>query len=208
MFTGLVKEVGTVLQVNPNTEGKRITIGSKILIEEMSIDDSVLMNGVCQTIVKVSNKMFEVQAVHTTIDKTTLGNLKPNSKVNLELALRPIDRLGGHIVQGHVNGVGTVQSIRRIGENYNINFKLPREFFRFIISEGSIAIDGISLTVAAIDRHRNICTTTIIPHTLNNTTFAELKTGDKVNIEVDMIAKYIDNLLVKDKISEFSHGHI
>lgn len=196
MFTGLIKEKGVVAQVIPNVEGKRLFIESKKLIGNMDVDDSICVNGVCQTVVGKRGNIFEVQCVHTTLEKTTLGKLKRGSRVNLETALRWSDPMGGHLVQGHVNGVGRIKSIKKMGKNHLITFSSPAHFFRYIIDEGSITVDGVSLTVAQADREKNLFSVSIIPHTLEMTTFFELKVGDEVNVEVDVIAKYIENFLL------------
>ena len=131
------------------------------------------------------------------MEKTNIGKLKQGDKVNLELALRPMDRLGGHFVQSHVNGVGAIKSVNQRGKNWEITIDAPKELFRYIISEGSIAVDGISLTVARL-REREF-TVSIIPHTYENTILHTKKIGDSVNIEVDMMAKYLENFLQFDK---------
>lgn len=199
MFTGLVKDIGKVRSVTTNAEGKLFTIESKNLIKDIQIDDSVSVNGACQTAVRVDGDTFTVQAVHTTLEKTTLGNLKVSDEVNLELALRLSDRLGGHLVQGHVNDVATIISIDSRGNNYNVRLQVSRDQMKYIVKEGSITIDGISLTVADVDKEGRIFTVTIIPHTWKNTVLRNRHNGSKVNIEVDILGKYIESLLgVKD----------
>ncbi len=193
MFTGLVKEMGQLVSSVTTAEGKRLKIKAPKLIGEIAVDDSVSVNGVCQTAVKIDGDCFEMIAVHTTLEKTTLGKLKQGDNVNLELALRASDRLGGHIVQGHVNGTAELQHVENFGENYNLRFKIHSDLRKYIIAEGSIAIDGISLTVSAIGDHW--FGVTIIPHTWHNTVLGQRSVGDKVNIEVDVLAKYIENLI-------------
>ncbi|RLA63119.1 MAG: riboflavin synthase [Epsilonproteobacteria bacterium] len=203
MFTGLVKEVGRIKEIRSNPEGKELIIESKELLPEMGIDDSVSVNGACQTVTEVRNGAFKVQSIHVTLEKTTLGSLKPGDPVNLELALRASDRLGGHFVQGHVNDCGVISNIKSIGENYLYSIKYPENLGKYIISEGSIAIDGISLTVARLNREARELTVSLIPHTMKNTNLNSLKVGDKVNLEVDLLAKYIENLLSKgDDLSQ------
>jgi len=193
MFTGLIKEVGELISAKTIAEGKRLRIRAPKLTPEIAIDDSVSVNGVCQTAVKVDGDCFEMIAVHTTLEKTTLGNLVSGAKVNLELAVRASDRLGGHIVQGHVNGLATLIEIQNHGENFNLNFKIDPKLRRYIVDEGSIAIDGISLTVARTGS--DWFGVTIIPHTWHNTVLGQRKLGDAVNIEVDVLAKYLENLI-------------
>ena len=195
MFTGLIKEVGRVKEIRSNPEGKELIIKSCDLLLEMGIDDSVSVNGACQTVTKGKKDSFMVQSIHVTLEKTTLGNLKPGDPVNLELALKANDRLGGHFVQGHVNDTGVISNIKSIGENYLYTVRYPKNLGKYIISEGSIAIDGISLTVARLNRETSELTVSLIPHTMENTNLASLKVGSKVNLEVDLLAKYIENLL-------------
>lgn len=195
MFTGLIKDQGRVLSIKENLEGKIFEIKTK-LASEISIDDSVAVNGVCLTATAVSENSFTMQAVHITLEKTNLGMLLPDSLVNLELALKYSDRLGGHLVQGHVNGTAEVLSLENRGENYNIWYRIPDELKKFVIKEGSIALDGISLTVA--DLKNNEVMVTIIPHTWNETQIHHVKVGSIVNVEVDSqavhMAKYLDVL--------------
>lgn len=197
MFTGLIKDIGTIKSINSNQTGKEFVIEAPELYSQIEIDDSVSTNGCCLTATKIEGKCFRVQAVHVTLEKTNLGKLKTGDKVNLELALRPMDRMGGHFVQGHVNGVGKIQSILQKGNNWEITINAPKELFRYIISEGSIAVDGISLTVAKLMEHS--FTVSIIPHTYENTVLHTKKIGDSVNIEVDMMAKYLENFIKFDK---------
>ncbi len=164
------------------------------LAHELNIDDSVSINGACQTVIAKNEDSFTVQAVHITLQKTGLGNLKMNDPVNLELALKASDRLGGHMVQGHINDIAQVKSINEIGKNREIWFEVPNELDRYIIQEGSIAVDGISLTVA--HKRPSEFMVTIIPHTFTKTNIQFLKLGDKVNIEVDILGKYIESLIM------------
>lgn len=202
MFTGLVKEIGTVKSISPNREGKQITIKSSALIGEIEVDDSVSINGACQTVISYKSNEFTVQAVGTTLNKTNLGILKIGNEVNLELALRMSDRLGGHLVQGHVNGQANVYKVKNIGDNYLMSLKLEDSLMKYVVKEGSITINGVSLTVSDVD-NVNIITVSVIPHTWFNTTFKNLLIGDKLNIEVDIIAKYVENLFkYRDKESK------
>lgn len=202
MFTGLIQEVGTIVSITPNTEGKEFLIRAPELISEIKIDDSVATNGVCLTATKIEGDAFRVQAIHVTLEKTSLGHLNVGSKVNLELSLRPMDRLGGHMVQGHVNALGKIKKIEKAGNNWEIEVSIPTELRKYMISEGSIALDGISLTIARLTD--SSLTVAIIPHTLEKTSLSSKKVGDVLNIEVDMVAKYIENFLRfgKDKQNE------
>lgn len=193
MFTGLIKDIGTIKSIKPNAEGKEFVIETTKLSEQIAIDDSIATNGVCLTATQIQGQTFKVQAVHVTLEKTNLGKLKVGDKVNLELALRAMDRLGGHFVQGHVNSTGKVTSIKPLGKNYEISFKAPKDLFKYMIPEGSIAIDGISLTISKVTK--NEFSVSIIPHTYENTIIHTKKIGDSINIEVDMMAKYLENFL-------------
>jgi riboflavin synthase len=192
MFTGLIKDIGIIKAINNNNEGKEFVIETK-LINDIQIDDSVATNGVCLTATKIESQTFTVQAVHVTLEKTSLGQLSVGSKVNLELALRPMDRLGGHFVQGHVGGIGKIKNIVNLGKNFEITLNAPQNLFKYMILEGSIALDGISLTIARLTN--DDFTVSIIPHTYENTNLHAKKIGDSINIEVDMMAKYLENFL-------------
>lgn len=195
MFTGLVKEIGKIKSISRTTEGLDIEVTSHILVKEIAIDDSVSINGVCQTVVSYNSNSFKVQAVSTTLDKTNFKNLKIGSSVNLELALTLSERLGGHLVQGHVNGVGKIKKWENKGKNYVVTFSIPPELMKYVVQEGSITLNGISLTVSDINPHTNIAQVSVIPHTWDNTLFKYSAIGDEINIEVDIIAKYVENLL-------------
>jgi riboflavin synthase len=196
MFTGLIKELGKVQSIERISEGKKITFQSSELINDMDIDDSVAINGACQTVISKTHNSFTVQAVHTTLEKTTLDNLKIGELVNMELALRLADRLGGHLVQGHVNGIGEITDIKNYGNNYVLNFRVSEDLMKYMVKEGSITLHGISLTISELWREKNIGQVSIIPHTWNHTVFHKLWIGDKLNIEVDILAKYVENLLL------------
>jgi len=204
MFTGLIQEIGTIQSITSNAEGREFTIKAPQLIKEIAIDDSVATNGVCLTATAVHGDSFKVQAIHMTLSKTSIGHLKVNDKVNLELSLRPTDRLGGHFVQGHVNAKGLIKQIKTMGENWEIEVAFPQELRKYMISEGSITLDGISLTIARLTG--DTLTVAIIPHTLEKTTLALKKVGDHLNLEVDMMSKYIENFLRfnKDKRDEWA----
>ncbi|HXH74218.1 MAG TPA: riboflavin synthase [Bacteriovoracaceae bacterium] len=197
MFTGLIQEVGIIQSIITNAEGKEFVIKAPGLIKEIGIDDSVATNGVCLTATAIKGDTFKVQAIHVTLEKTSIGHLKSGDKVNLELSLRPMDRLGGHMVQGHVNALGKIKAIKTIGENWEIEVSFPADLRKYMISEGSICLDGISLTIARLTSET--LTVAIIPHTLEKTALSSKKVGDTLNVEVDMVAKYIENFLRFDK---------
>ncbi|MDB5033153.1 MAG: riboflavin synthase [Chlorobi bacterium] len=191
MFTGLIEEIGQVVTAVDDGGARRITVRGAKVIDGLKVDDSVALDGCCQTVVALDGDTFTVVAVEETLKKTTLGSFIAGRRVNLERALRVGDRLGGHFVQGHVDCVGSVidASTRESSWLYWIGY--PEEFARLVIPVGSIAINGVSLTAAEVSGA--CCMVSIIPHTHDVTTFDALKQGDPVNVELDMIGKYIRN---------------
>ena len=158
------------------------------------MDDSVAVNGICLTVTKIENGFFYCEAVGATLTKTTLQNYSVGEEVNLERAVRLSDRLGGHLVQGHVNGIGTIKQVTKLGDNYFVEISVPYELTKYLVKEGSVAVDGISLTIAKLEEAT--VGLSIIPHTWNNTVIKNRKPGNKVNIETDVIAKYVEKLLL------------
>jgi len=193
MFTGIIQEVGTVIQTSTVGGGLYITVRAPRASRELRVNDSVSINGVCQTVIKQQGENFTVEAVEETLKKTTFGDLRTSAPVNLELALRLNDRVGGHLVQGHVDGVGVVRSIVQNESSWLISVEISTEFTRYVIPVGSISIDGVSLTVA--DIKDSLITVSIIPHTMDNTNFGNFKAGTRVNVEFDLIGKYIERLV-------------
>lgn len=194
MFTGIVEEIGKIEKISPIQGGYSIKIKSRKIIEDLAVNDSVSIDGVCLTATKIENPFFDADAVGATLEKTTFKNLKDDSSVNLERSLKLSDRLGGHLVQGHVNGIGSISEIRKLGENYLVKVIIPEELEKYLIKEGSIAINGISLTIA--DLIKNEISISVIPHTWRNTTFKDKKVNDEVNVEIDILAKYVEKLLI------------
>jgi len=195
MFTGIVKGIGSVSGVNRRNGGLRLRVhyAEKDEFSALAIDESVSVNGACQTVVAVGEGWFEVDTVEETLAKTTLGSLRNGSAVNLERAIRPIDRLGGHFVLGHVDCVGEVNDVRELGTSREIWISYPGEFDPFIVSAGSITIDGISLTVNHCGP--DFLEVNVIPETQGVTTIASWKPGTRVNMETDVIGKYVQNML-------------
>lgn len=193
MFTGLIEETGIIQSVKPLGGGKRITVKSQKIMDDLKIDDSVAINGVCQTVVSRTVDTFDVESVEETIRKTTFGQLKSGDWVNLERALRIGDRLGGHLVQGHVDCTGNVITIVKERTGILLWISYPSEFSRYIVNTGSICINGISLTVAKAESGKFM--SAIIPHTWEITILNFLKTGSLVNLEFDVLGKYIENMI-------------
>lgn len=195
MFTGLIEEQGEIIKLDRKGSNLDIGIKASLILEDMKIGDSIAIDGVCQTITKINSDNFEVTAIDETLKLTNFNSYKIGDKVNLERCLKPNDRLGGHIVQGHVDAIGELISIEDMNGSYELNVKIPQSLNKYIIHKGSIALNGISLTVAAItDNQVKVC---IIPKTWEATNLSTLDPGSPINIEVDQIAKYIEKLTIK-----------
>lgn len=192
MFTGIVEELGEVLAVDVADDSARLAVQGQVVTSDAGHGASIAVNGVCLTVVDVRDATFTADVMLETLERSTLGGLKPGDPVNLERAVRPSDRLGGHIVQGHVDGVDEVQN-RTPGEKWDIvRIGLPQRLARYVAEKGSIAVDGVSLTVSAVAA--DWFEVSLIPTTLELTTLGLRKPGDWVNLEVDVIAKYIERL--------------
>ena len=189
MFTGIIEEKGTITSLNKLPNGAIITVGCKKVLDDLKIDDSIAINGVCQTVVKLLESGFQVFASYETLNITTFGSLECGDTVNLERALKLSDRLGGHIVCGHVDGVGKLIAREKIGDAYKMTFELPDELIKEVVKKGSIAIDGVSLTIAEV--LDNKITIAVIPHTFKNTLLEDLPLNSAVNIETDILGKYV-----------------
>ena len=194
MFTGIVEEVGEVLAVREVGNGRELRIGARRVLEGTRVGDSISLDGACHTVTSLETGSFTVTSVGTTLGRTTVGEFGVGRKVNLERSLALGDRLGGHLVQGHVDGVGVVRSVTPREELVLIDVEIPREIAELTILHGSIALDGVSLTVNAIPEPE-VVQVSIIPHTLTATNFGRLRAGDRVNVEGDMIGKYVRKLL-------------
>ncbi len=194
MFTGLIERVGTILKIEASGEARRLVIGvaDDEFLQDAVVGESISVGGVCLTATELEKRAFAVTAVEETLRRTTLGLKSEGSRVNLERALLVSARLGGHIVQGHVDGVGTVVNLRDEGEGWWVTFEPPFEMMRYSVQKGSICIDGISLTVA--NTAYNKFSVALIPHTRAVTTAGEWASGVHVNLEVDVVAKYVERL--------------
>jgi riboflavin synthase len=192
VFTGIVRERGRVASLTGN-DTIRLVVDAPATAPAIGIGDSVAVNGVCLTAVEASDGRLAFDAVPETLSRTSLGRLEPGAPVNLEPALRAGDPLGGHVMQGHVDGLARVRSVEPEGDGVRIWFDAPAELLRYAVEKGSIAVDGVSLTVAALD-DRGFAVA-LIPHTLAETTLGDLAGGDDVNLEVDVLAKYVERLV-------------
>ncbi|MDF2531352.1 MAG: riboflavin synthase, alpha subunit, partial [Clostridia bacterium] len=192
MFTGLIEEIGMIQSITKGVKSAQLTISADKVLQDMKLGDSVSTNGVCLTVIHFSNKSFVVDVMPETMRRSNLNNLKPGSKVNLERALKLGDRLGGHIVSGHIDGIGRISAIEEEDNATWVTIMSESEIMKYIIEKGSIAIDGTSLTVAYVDRES--FKVSIIPLTRDETTLLSKKIGDEVNLECDMVGKYIERL--------------
>ncbi|MCI0898821.1 MAG: riboflavin synthase [Chloroflexi bacterium] len=189
MFTGIVEEVGVVAKIS----GNAMTVRASKVTGDLKLGDSIAVNGACLTAVSCGRSEFSVDLTPETMRRTSLGQLSAGRPVNLERALLASDRMGGHIVQGHVDGTGRVMSTKPEGDSIIFRIRVPKRLNRYIVEKGFVAVDGISLTV--VKRGASSFTLAVIPYTLNNTNLASLSVGDRVNLEADILAKYIESLL-------------
>ena len=197
MFTGLIAELGTVAAISKGETSAVLTINAPSLISEIKLGDSVAVNGVCLTATDISGNTFMADVMVQTLSLTSLSQIIINSPVNLELAAQLNARMGGHMVQGHVDGVATVVGLTP-GEKWaQFDIKVPDHLTKYIVNQGSICLDGVSLTVGEISDSNNVLTVWLIPETLERTNLSSKKPGDLINIEVDVLAKYVERLLAK-----------
>ena len=193
MFTGIIEELGSVRSIGMRGENARIVIGASIVTKGTNHGDSISVNGVCLTALDIQRDSFAADVSRETLARSTLGNLKPGTLVNLERAVTPATRLGGHIVQGHVDARGIFTDVEDHGESWTIRIGFPMEIGRYLVYKGSVAVEGISLTIAKLtDEYFEVA---IIPKTWEVTNLSHLKPGDGVNLEVDVIAKYVERLV-------------
>jgi riboflavin synthase len=193
MFTGIIEELGKVRAVERRGENARIVIEAQTVTDDTKNGDSISVNGVCLTALDIQPDSFAADVSHETLVRSTIGNLKPGAPVNLERAVTAATRLGGHIVQGHVDARGQFVSVEDLGESWTVRVAYPEEIRRYLVFKGSIAVEGISLTIASLtDEYFEVA---IIPKTWAVTNLSHLRPGDTVNLEVDVIAKYVERLL-------------
>lgn len=193
MFTGLVEEIGIIHVIQKGEKSAKIIIKAQKVLERVKLGDSIAVNGVCLTVTEFTSNLFSVDVMAETMRLTNLNQLKTNSKVNLERALQLGDRFGGHIVSGHIDGVGIIKEFQKEDNAIWVTISAPDNVLKYVIHKGSITIDGISLTVAYV--HDSIFKVSIIPHTKDVTTLLTKDTGDQINLECDIIGKYVEKLL-------------
>lgn len=204
MFTGIIEELGKIASLEKRADGAKIKIVAKTVCEGTNEGDSIAVNGVCLTALEITPNSFTADVSGETLDKSTLGNLKTGSKVNLERAVTPATRLGGHIVQGHVDARGKFLGANQEGDFWTVKIGFPREIGQYLVYKGSVSVEGISLTIAELkDDHFEIA---VIPKTWELTNLSSLKTGDAVNLEADVIAKYVERILLYGKTAEKNEG--
>ena len=197
MFTGLISELGKVSAITKGESSAIFTINAPALISEIKLGDSVAVNGVCLTATSITGTSFTADVMVQTLSLTSLSQVSVGSAVNLELAAQLNARMGGHMVSGHIDGVATVVGLT-LGEKWlQLDIKVPEKLSKYIVNQGSIALDGVSLTVGSIDDSTNIITVWLIPETLAKTNLSQKKPGDLINIEVDVLAKYVERLIAK-----------
>ncbi|MCL2766589.1 MAG: riboflavin synthase [Peptococcaceae bacterium] len=204
MFTGIVEELGTLIGVRRGAASAQIDLGATKVLEETRIGDSIAVNGICLTVTRLANKEFSADVMAETLSKTNLGALRAGDPVNLERALRFGDRLGGHLVSGHIDGVGTITGLEKLDIATLITIRAPKAVMRYIINKGSIAIDGTSLTV--VDFKGDNFRVSLIPHTAQVTVLGRKKNGATVNLEGDLIGKYIERLLTMPEVPASESG--
>ncbi len=200
MFTGIIEELGSVAALESNSGGVKIKIAAKIVTDGSGEGDSISVNGVCLTALNITSSSFEADVSQETLHRSTLGGLKNGSAVNLERAVTPSTRLGGHIVQGHVDGRGNLVSAVQNGDYWTVRIGFPAEMARYFVYKGSVSVEGISLTIASLtDSHFDIA---VIPKTWEQTNLSTLNSGDSVNLEADVIAKYVERMMQFNKIPD------
>jgi riboflavin synthase len=197
MFTGLVSYLGNVKSIELNGDSAKLVITNPAITKEFKVGDSVAVNGVCLTVTEFDSEGFAVDVMVQTLNLTSTGKLKVSDQVNLELATKSSDRLGGHIVQGHVDGVAQVADIAQEPKWQRMDIKLPKALMKYVVAQGSITVEGVSLTVGQLDDDADQVTVWLIPETLAKTNLSKKQVGDLLNIEVDVLAKYVERLIAK-----------
>ena len=196
MFTGLVEELGKIKSITKGTKSARLTIEGQVVLQDVKLGDSIAVNGTCLTVVEYTQRSFTADVMPETVRSTVLAELKPGDVVNLERTLRLGDRLGGHIVSGHVDGVGEVDAFEKVAESYRLVVRCPMKLAKFLAYKGSVAINGVSLTINEVEDTPagTRISINLIPHTFEHTSFKYTKKRDLVNVEVDTVARYIERM--------------
>lgn len=200
MFTGIIEALGTIAEIRPVGQGKRLSLDADFILEQTKIGDSISVSGACLTVVGIEGLRFKVDISPESLGKTIFGRAKVGDRVNLERALRLSDRIDGHLVSGHIDGMGTIKQKKMIGNSIVVKIEVPEPLTRYMIKKGSVAVDGISLTINNFDSKS--FDVSIIPHTAKMTTIGSKKVGDLVNIETDMIGKYVERFVIENKYAD------
>lgn len=206
MFTGIIEEIGKIVSIKKGAKSSILTIGGNIIFSDLKLGDSVAVNGVCLTVTSFTKNQFTADVMSETLSRSSLGGLKQNSPVNLERAMPANGRFGGHIVSGHIDGTGKIIKVQKDDNAVWYTVEAHEKLLRYIVEKGSIAIDGISLTVAKVEK--NNFSVSIIPHTLKETVLSTKSVGDIVNLENDIVGKYIENFIKKDNESTENESNI
>ena len=202
MFTGIIEELGKIVSLEKHGDGAKIKVSARVVTEDSNEGDSIAVNGVCLTAIDISQNSFSANVSPETLARSTLGNLKINAPVNLERAVTPSTRLGGHIVQGHVDAKGKFLQAIQEGDFWTVRVSFPKEIGQYLVYKGSISIEGISLTIAKLTD--DYCSIAVIPKTWELTNLSSLKSGDEVNLEVDIIAKYVERMMLYGRREEIT----
>lgn len=205
MFTGLIEEKGLLKEKLATGDGFQFTIEANVIIPDLEIGSSIAVNGCCLTVVKINKNNFSVDTIEETLNKTNLGLLKPGMNVNLERPLSADARLGGHFVLGHIDTTGKVEAIKKLSNSHWVTISFPEKFKHYLIYVGSVAIDGVSMTVAELND--NTFSVGIIPHTWKETIFADKKVGDTVNLEFDVLGKYVERIMAGKNPQDFQSAN-
>ena len=200
MFTGIIEELGRIAAIERHADGARIKVSARVVTTDTNEGDSIAVNGVCLTALNINADGFTADVSQETLDKSTLGNLKTGTKVNLERAVTPSTRLGGHLVQGHVDSRGKFVSATQNGDFWTVRIAFPKEIGQYLVYKGSISVEGISLTIAALGK--DYFEIAVIPKTWELTNLSSLRPGDEVNLEADVIAKYVERILLYGRAAE------
>lgn len=193
MFTGIIKELGEIIKIEEKNKIKTFVVKASVVIDNKKIGDSIAVNGACMTITKIDKNSFQFDTIQESLEKTNLADLKPGDIVNLEPALALNQGLDGHLVQGHIDTTAEVNEVIKNGDNTEISIKIPKEIKKYLAFKGSITINGVSLTISRLEE--SIFKISLIPHTLEQTNLKQLNKGSKVNLEIDLIARYLESLL-------------
>ena len=202
MFTGIIEELGKIVSLEKHGDGAKIKVSARVVTEDSNEGDSIAVNGVCLTAIDITQNSFSANVSPETLARSTLGNLKINAPVNLERAVTPSTRLGGHIVQGHVDAKGKFLQAIQEGDFWTVRVSFPKEIGQYLVYKGSISIEGISLTIAKLTD--DYCSIAVIPKTWELTNLSSLKSGDEVNLEVDIIAKYVEKMMLYGRREEIT----